>query len=79
MAQKGYYWDSAFFEKINNTDFLCLVIKPPDFSKIMMDESELIATPFRDLYEAFRQSSWASEQYDDLESLACFNSEMKFF
>ena len=78
MEQKGYYWDSAFFEKVNNVEFLYLVIKSPDFSKIMMDESQLIATPFRDLYDAFRQSSWAPEPYEDLELLTCFNSEMKY-
>ena len=78
MAQKGYYWDSAFYEVVEGIEYLYIVIKSADFSTIKTDESEIDVTPFRDVYEAFRLSCWSPEPYADLEPLVCFNSEMKF-
>lgn len=78
MAQKGYYWDSAFFETVEDIEYLYIVIKSTDFSTIMMDESELDSTPFREVYEAFRASCWSPEPYKDIEPLICFNSKMEF-
>ena len=78
MEQKGYFWDSTFIEQTDKADFLYIVIKSPDFSKIMADESELSPTPFREVYEAFRQNYWAPEPYVDIEPVFCFNSSMKF-
>ena len=78
MEQKGYFWDSTFIEQTAEADFLYIVIKSPDFTKIMADESELSPTPFREVYEAFRQNCWAPEPYVDIEPVFCFNSSMKF-
>jgi hypothetical protein len=75
MKQKGYMWDSVFLDE---SDSLYIVIKSEDFTKIMMDESELIHTPFRAMYEKFRQDCWSSEPYSDIEPLACFNSSVDF-
>ena len=78
MAQKGYFWDSVFFETIEATEFLYIVIKSEDFSKIMIDESELVETPFREIYETFRKSCWSPEPYTDIEPIACFNNLVNF-
>jgi hypothetical protein len=74
MEQKGYFWDSVFYEKNDEFEYIYIVIKSVDFSKIMMDESKLIVSPFRDVYEKFRSTCWASEPYVDLEPVFCFNS-----
>lgn len=78
MEQKGYFWDSVFYEKHEGFEYLYIVIKSTDFSKIMMDENELIISPFRDVYEQFRSQCWASEPYLDFEPIFCFNSSMNF-
>lgn len=75
MKQKGYMWDSVFLDE---SDSLYIVIKSEDFTKIMMDENELIHTPFRTVYEKFRQDCWSSEPYLDIESIACFNNGVDF-
>ncbi len=75
MKQKGYFWDSVFYSEDN---YLYMVLKSKDFSKIMMDESELIATPFRAVYEEFRESCWIQGAYQDIESLFCFNHSLSF-
>ena len=51
MEQKRYYWDSVFYESTRDHEHIYIVIKTPDFSKIMLDESELLYTPFREVYE----------------------------
>jgi len=78
MAQKGYFWDSVFFDQSGEAEYLYVVLKSEDFSKIMMDESELDATPYREIYEKFRKTCWAPEPYQDIEPIACFNSSMVF-
>ena len=78
MAQKGYFWDSVFFDNEAGIEYLYIVLKSGDFSKIMVDESNLIPTPFRDIYEKFRNECWVPEPYADIEFLQCFNSEMQF-
>lgn len=78
MTQKGYFWDSTFIEQTPEADFLFIVIKSPDFSKIMMDESELSPTPFREVYEHFRRQCWSPEPYTDIEPIFCFNSALEF-
>ncbi|MBL4942280.1 MAG: hypothetical protein JKY81_11530 [Colwellia sp.] len=78
MDQKGYFWDSVFYEKDEEFEYVYIVIKSTDFSKIMLDESELIVSPFRDVYEQFRSQCWVSEPYLDLEPIFCFNSSMVF-
>ncbi len=78
MQQKGYFWDSTFIEQTEQADFLYIVIKSHDFSKIMVDESELSPTPFREVYEKFRAQCWAPEPYTDLEPIFCFNSSFQF-
>ncbi|MCG7539224.1 hypothetical protein CBQ28_00465 [Pseudoalteromonas sp. GCY] len=78
MRQKGYFWDSVFFAEEGGREYLYIVIKSEDFSCIMMDESELICTPFREVYERFRKACWSTEPYQDIEALACFNSQMEF-
>ena len=40
MDQKGYFWDSVFFEKVDKFEYIYIVIKSDDFSKIMMDEND---------------------------------------
>lgn len=75
MKQKGYVWDSVFLDKSDN---LYIVIKSEDFTKIMMDESELIGTPFRDVYEKFREACWSPDPYSDIEPIACFNKTVNF-
>ena len=78
MDQKGYYWDSIFYEKDSEFEYIYIVIKSNDFSKIMMDEVGLIETPFRDVYNKFRNECWAPELYLDIEPIFCFNSSMTF-
>jgi len=78
MEQKGYFWDSVFFEKDEEFEYIYVVIKSTNFSEIMMDESELIVSPFRDVYEQFRTQCWVSEPYLDLEPIFCFNSSITF-
>lgn len=78
MEQKGYYWDSVFFESSPEYESIYIVIKSEDFSKIMLDESTLVYTPFREVYEKFRFECWANEPYTDIEPVICFNSSMQF-
>jgi hypothetical protein len=78
MEQKGYFWDSVFFETSDEFEYIYIVIKSADFSKIMLDESELIISPFRDVYEEFRSQCWVTEPYVDLEPIFCFNSSFTF-
>ena len=78
MSQKGYYWDSIFVEQGDKVDFLYIVIKSEDFSKIMVDESELLSTPFRQVYDDFKAKCWLPGPYEDLEPVFCFNSAMQF-
>jgi hypothetical protein len=78
MAQKGYYWDSLFYDSDESGEYLYIVLKSEDFSKIMMDESELNTTPFRSVYEQFKRECWSSEHYRDIEFLHCFNTSMTF-
>ncbi|MBV1908468.1 MAG: hypothetical protein KUG78_04050 [Kangiellaceae bacterium] len=78
MTQKGYYWDSVFFDIKAGQELLYMVIKSEDFSKIMIDESELKPTPFRLFYEKFRSECWAPEMYNDIEALICFNQCLDF-
>lgn len=78
MQQKGYYWDSLFIESSSKCDYLYMVIKSDDFSKIMVNEDELIATEFRGVYESFRSQCWLADGYKDIEAVACFNSAMVF-
>jgi len=75
MAQKGYFWDSFFIDKENN---LFMVLKSDDFSRIMTDESQLIATEFRAIYEHFRKECWVEDSYEDIEELFCFNDALSF-
>ncbi|REL27247.1 hypothetical protein DXX93_12175 [Thalassotalea euphylliae] len=78
MSQKGYFWDSIFIEQTDKADFLYIVIKSEDFSTIMVDESELSLTPFRQVYDDFKTKCWLPEPYEDLEPVFCFNSAMQF-
>ena len=78
MEQKGYFWVSVFYEKNEEAEYIYIVIKSADFSNIMLDENELIVTPFRDIYEQFRAQCWALESYLDLEPIFCFNSSITF-
>lgn len=78
MEQKGYFWDSVFYERDDEFEYIYIVIKSADFSKIMMDESELIFSPFRDIYEKFRSTCWSPEPYQDIEPIFCFNSSITF-
>ncbi len=78
MQQKGYYWDSLFIESSSECDYLYMVIKSVDFSKIMVNEDVLIATEFREVYERFRSQCWVADAYNDIEVVACFNSAMVF-
>ncbi|WP_299803566.1 DUF6176 family protein [uncultured Shewanella sp.] len=78
MDQKGYYWDSVFFESSAEYESVYIVIKSEDFSKIMLDESTLDHTPFREVYEKFRLECWVNEPYTDIEPVICFNSSMQF-
>jgi hypothetical protein len=75
MEQKGYFWDSFFIDQDNT---LFMVLKSHDFSSIMMDESALIATEFREVYDAFRQACWVQESYQDIDELYCFNQAFSF-
>lgn len=75
MLQKGYFWDSFFLDKDEN---LFMVLKSQDFSKIMMDESELLQTAFRPVYERFRTQCWIEGSYEDIEELFCFNDSFSF-
>ncbi|WP_228371076.1 hypothetical protein [Shewanella piezotolerans] len=54
-SKKGYYWDSLFIESSSECDFLHMVSKAADFSTILINEDEPIATPFRAVYEDFRR------------------------
>ena len=78
MAQKGYFWDATFFEESEGNEYLYIVIKSDDFTTIMDNEDNLTATPFRAIYETFREQCWAPEPYTDIESLFCFNSSINF-
>jgi hypothetical protein len=75
MEQKGYFWDSVF---LDGEDQLYIVLKSADFSKIMENEEQLIATPFREIYDNFRNDCWSSDPYEDIESLASFNRSFTF-
>ncbi len=78
MEQKGYFWDSVFYEETQEFEYIYIVIKSTNFSKIMIDENDLIVTPFRKVYEKFRAQCWAPEPYEDFEPIFCFNSSMTF-
>ena len=78
MEQKGYYWDSVFYDCDERVEYMYVVLKSHDFSKIMTDESALIETPFRAVYDKFRRECWAPERYADIEPLYCFNTQMEF-
>ncbi|MFC3032732.1 DUF6176 family protein [Pseudoalteromonas fenneropenaei] len=78
MEQKGYFWDSVFYDCEAEDEFLYIVLKSKSFSKIMTDEAGLISTPFREVYEKFRKECWAPEHYNDVEALFCFNKEVSF-
>lgn len=78
MTQKGYLWDSVFWESTPEAEYLYIVIKSADFAKIMRDETELVATPFRAIYERFRSSCWTSAGYVELAPVFCFNAAMHF-
>jgi len=75
MLQKGYFWDSFFLDKDDN---LYMVLKSKDFTKIMLDESELVETAFRPVYERFRSQCWVAGSYEDIEALFCFNDALSF-
>lgn len=75
MAQKGYYWDSFFLDQEN---YLYMVLKSADFSSIMMDDSMLIKTAFRQNYDEFRARYWIDDTYQDIEELFCFNDAINF-
>lgn len=75
MAQKGYFWDSFF---IDNDDNLFMVLKSPDFSKIVIDDAEIVPTAFREVYDQFRQACWVKGSYQDIEALCCFNDSLSF-
>lgn len=75
MKQKGYFWDAFFLSEDN---YLYMVLKSNDFSKIMADESQLIATTFREVYETFREDSWVEGSYEDIAPLFCFNHSLSF-
>ena len=75
MTQKGYFWDSFFLDREDN---LFMVLKSHDFSSIMMDESELVETGFRAVYEKFRKECWIEGTYQDIEELCCFNQTLSF-
>ena len=75
MKQKGYFWDSFF---LNEDDHLYMVLKSPDFSKIMTDDADLIATKFRAVYEGFRSNCWIEGTYQDIAPLYCFNGSLTF-
>jgi len=78
MQQKGYFWDSVFFEEVNGKNFMYIVVKSEDFTTIMQNETDLIETPFRKIYEKFRLDTWVSETYKDIEEVFCFNESMVF-
>src|SRR5687768_12299775 len=78
MAQKGYFLDSVFWESAADAEYLYIVIKSADFTKIMRNDAELVATPFRVIYERFRTSCWTSEGYVEIEPIVCFNAAMHF-
>lgn len=78
MTQKGYFWDSVFWESGPDADYLYIVLKSQDFTRIMSDDAELIATPFRAVYDRFRATSWTSEPYVEMEPIFCFNDTMRF-
>ena len=78
MEQKGYFWDSTLIEQTEDADFLYIVIKSHDFSNIMVNENDLPPTPFREVYEKFRNQCWAPEPYTDIEPIFCFNSSFSF-
>jgi hypothetical protein len=75
MAQKGYFWDSFLLDEEDN---LFMVLKSADFSSIMTDESRLIETGFRTVYEEFRKLCWIEGTYQDIEELYCFNKALSF-
>ncbi len=75
MQQKGYFWDSFFLDQDDN---LFMVLKSPDFSKIMQDESALVETAFRQVYQRFRSQCWIEGSYEDIEALFCFNASLSF-
>lgn len=78
MAQKGYFWDSVFFEEVNDQNFIYIVVKSEDFSSIMLNENNLVHTPFREIYEKFQRDAWIPETYTDIEEIFCFNESMVF-
>lgn len=78
MAQKGYFWDSVFFDIKDGQELLYIVLKSEDFSSIKIDESEIEATPFRTYYNLFRKECWAPEMYNDIEDIHCFNKSLVF-
>ena len=77
MDQKGYYWDSVFFEIINDQEYMVVVAKSKDFSSIIRDDNAIETTPSRDVYNQFKDSCWMSAP-DVQEALFCFNKDMTF-
>jgi len=78
MDQKGYYWDSVFYEMNDTAEYMYIVIKSSNFSNIIIDEADLLISPFRVVYERFREECWAPEHYLDIEPIFCFNSSLVF-
>lgn len=76
MDQKGYYWDSVFYEINDDAKYVYIVMKSSDFSKTMVDETGLLVSPFRTVYERFREECWAPEHYLDIEPMFYFNSSL---
>jgi hypothetical protein len=78
MAQKGYFWDSVFWQSTEEGDFLYIVLKSENFAAIMRDDIGLLATPFRKVYDRFRKLCWSPDGYVEMEPVFCFNSSMTF-
>lgn len=78
MEQKGYFWDSVFFAIEDHEEFMYLVLKSKDFSNIVINDNEIVATEFRNIYDEFRKKCWSQSGYTEPTFIACFNTVFEF-
>ncbi|MCB0326114.1 MAG: hypothetical protein KDD52_00695 [Bdellovibrionales bacterium] len=62
-SQKGYWWDSVFYEEGTEQDTLWITSKSPAWDMIKGDQ-DIETTHFRKVYDVFRQECWLVERLE---------------
>lgn len=61
MSQKGYWWDTVYYEEASDCDFFWFVAKSKNWDAIKTDE-QISQTPFRSVYDKFRKECWLKDK-----------------